>query len=157
MWGPRPAAKVFSSVPARKCRSAPASCGCAHSSCNGKHAAWQGAAAQLGQEMGAVDSLMQTREKPLAAGAVVSLGGAAPPKIWKSSVPMNSASRQRASSCLIWPVGESTYCTFWLRWAETEGGGFGGEDARCCQQGARRAAVLKACAWSGAAAAAAAS
>lgn len=27
------------------------------------------------------DSLMQTRAKPLAAGAVVSLGGAAPPKI----------------------------------------------------------------------------
>lgn len=55
--------------------------------------------------------LMQTRAKPFAAGAVVSLGGAAPPKIWNSSVPRNSASRQRASSDLIWPVLDRTRFT----------------------------------------------
>lgn len=60
-------------------------------------------------------SLMATRAKPLAAGAVVSFGGAAPPKIWNSSVPRNSAMRQRNSSDLIWPVWVSTRLTCCLQ------------------------------------------
>lgn len=47
---------------------------------------------------------MHTSAKPFAAGAVVSLGGAAPPKIWNKRVPRNSAIKQRANSDFSCPV-----------------------------------------------------
>lgn len=48
-------------------------------------------------------SLIATSAKPLAGAARAPFGGAAPPKIWKSIVPRNSATSWRENVCLICP------------------------------------------------------